>query len=82
MIFGVPQRSTTVVALLGTQALSSDLTEIKNFLDANSNEVVTLILECYVSADDIEAELINARFDALCVHPCRWCCLAHIARND
>ena len=44
---------------LGTQALSSDLTEIKNFLDANSNEIVTLILECYVSADDIEAELIN-----------------------
>ena len=47
-------------ALLGTQALSSDLDEIKNFLDANSNEIVTLILECYVSADDIESELINA----------------------
>ena len=44
---------------LGTQALSSDLDEIKNFLDVNSNEVVTLILECYVSADDIESELIN-----------------------
>ena len=47
-------------ALLGTQALSSDLNELKNFLDANSNEIVTLILECYVSADDIESELINA----------------------
>ena len=46
-------------ALLGTQALSSDLDEIKSFLDANSNEIVTLILECYVSADDIESELLN-----------------------
>jgi hypothetical protein len=46
-------------ALLGTQGLSSDLDEIKNFLDANSNEIVTLILECYVSADDIESELIS-----------------------
>jgi hypothetical protein len=46
-------------ALLGTQALSSDFDEIKNFLDVNSNEIVTLILECNVSADDIESELIN-----------------------
>jgi len=45
--------------IFGTQALSSDLDEIKNFLDVNSNEIVTLILECNVSADEIESELIN-----------------------
>lgn len=44
---------------LGTQALSSDLNEIKAFLDVNSNEIVTLILECYVSANEIESELIS-----------------------
>ena len=57
--FGTVTQYHGIIAL-GTQALSSDLDELKNFLDVNSNEVVTLILECYVSADDIESELINA----------------------
>ena len=43
--------------LLGTQDLSSDLNEIRQFLDSNPNEIVTIILECYVSANDIEGEL-------------------------
>lgn len=45
--------------ILGSQPLSSDLNEIKSFLDVNANEIVTLILECNVSADQIESELIN-----------------------
>lgn len=46
--------------VLGSQPLQEDLGEIKTFLDNNLNEVVTIILECYVSASDIESELIDA----------------------
>jgi hypothetical protein len=42
---------------LGSQDLNDDLVEIRQFLDNNPNEVVTLILECYVSAATMEHEL-------------------------
>lgn len=42
---------------LGSQDLYDDLGEIRSFLDANPNEVVTIILECYVSSSTIESEL-------------------------
>lgn len=45
---------------LGTATLQSVLAEIKVFMDANPNEIVTIILECYVSANVIESELTNA----------------------
>ncbi|MFK7784012.1 MAG: phosphatidylinositol-specific phospholipase C domain-containing protein [Crocinitomicaceae bacterium] len=44
-------------AVLGTSPFEDELTKIKDFLDTNPNEVVTVILECYVSADDIEAKM-------------------------
>lgn len=45
---------------LGYQDVQDDLGEIKSFLDANPNEVVTIILECNVSANTIESELNQA----------------------
>ena len=46
--------------VLGSQPFASNLNEIKAFLDSNSNEVVTIILECYVSANAIETSVTNA----------------------
>lgn len=43
--------------ILGSNPLEDELSKIKVFLDNNPNEVVTVILECYVSADDIETEM-------------------------
>lgn len=36
---------------LGTTTLASNLTEIKDFLDANPNEIVTILFETYISSD-------------------------------
>lgn len=44
-------------AILGTNTLEEELMKIKGFLDNHPTEVVTIILECYVSANDIEAEM-------------------------
>ncbi len=45
---------------LGTAPLSANLLEIKNFLTENPNEIVTIILECYTTADAIEQALTDA----------------------
>lgn len=42
-------------SFLGTKPLAEDLQIIKNFLDDNSNEVVTLIFESYVSDSSLNA---------------------------
>jgi len=42
---------------LGTTTLESNFNEIKAFLDANPNEVVTLLFETYISANMMEQEL-------------------------
>ncbi len=47
-------------SLLGSEPLSSNLNEIKVFLDNNPTEIVTIILECYVDANTIESELNNS----------------------
>jgi hypothetical protein len=47
-------------SILGSASLQSNLAEIKSFLDNNPNEIVTIIFECYVSANDIETEFSNA----------------------
>ncbi len=44
-------------AALGSNTLAEELTKIKVFLDNNPSEVVTVILECYVSATDIETRM-------------------------
>lgn len=46
--------------ILGTEPLSEDLGEIKDFLDNNPNEVISIIFESHVTALDIENELANA----------------------
>ena len=45
------------VFMLGTIPLSNIFNDIKTFLDNNPNEVVTIILECYVTANEIESEI-------------------------
>lgn len=53
-------------SLLGSVPLASNLAEIKDFLVNNPTEIVTLILECNVSADMIEQAIIDAQlFDYL-----------------
>jgi hypothetical protein len=47
------------IAVLGTATLESNLTEIKDFLDANPNEVVTIIFECYADFELVETAFIN-----------------------
>lgn len=46
-------------SFLGTTPLESNLSEIKNFLDANPNEVVTIIFECYADFLMIEEAFVN-----------------------
>lgn len=47
-------------SFLGTASLLSVLMEIRDFMDNHPAEVVTIILECYVSSTVIESELIDA----------------------
>ena len=54
--FGTPTAYHSVF-MLGTIPLSDILNDIKTFLDNNPNEIVTIILECYVTANDIEDEI-------------------------
>lgn len=44
---------------LGTATLESNLIEVKEFLDDNPNEIVTIIFECYAAFD-----LVNAAFQS------------------
>ena len=45
--------------VLGTSPLEDELQKIESFLAANPNEIVTLILECNVSANEIENAINN-----------------------
>ena len=45
---------------LGKKRFVDDLKQIKQFLDNNPNEVITLILECYTTANNIETDLKTA----------------------
>lgn len=51
--FGVPTLYHGVFAL-GTEPLEDVLIDIRDFMDQNQNEIVTLIFECYVSADEMD----------------------------
>lgn len=44
----------------GKEPFANNLAEIKSFLDSNRNEIVTIILECYVTSDKINASLDSA----------------------
>lgn len=45
--------------ILGSEPLSNSLGVIEQFLNTNPNEIITIIFECYVTANDIASE-INA----------------------
>lgn len=47
-------------SILGRQPLSKNLDEIYDFLIHNPNEVVTIIFECYVLANEIQSALDSA----------------------
>jgi hypothetical protein len=44
-------------AIMGTSLLVDELAKIRTFLDANPNEIVTVILECNVSSNAIETAI-------------------------
>jgi len=46
--------------LLGSSPLIGFLNEIKTFMDNNPNEIITIIFECYTSANEIEGDFIQS----------------------
>ena len=46
-----------VFPIFGNEPLTNSLTEISEFLQNNPTEIITLILECYVGVEGIEASL-------------------------
>ena len=55
-ILGTPVAYHSIIAL-GYIPLSDIFHDLKTFLDNNPNEVATIILECYVTANEIEDEI-------------------------
>jgi len=43
--------------VLGAEPLSNSLGIFEQFLNTNPNEIITIIFECYVTANDIESEI-------------------------
>ena len=80
--FGTPTAYHSVFAL-GTIPLSDIFNDIKTFLDNNPNEVITIILECYVTANDIEDEINQAGLsNYLYIHNSGWPTLQSMIDND
>jgi len=80
--FGTPTAYHSVF-MLGTIPLSDIFNDIKTFLDNNPNEVVTIILECYVTANDIEDEINQSGLsNYLYIHNSTWPTLQNMIDND
>ena len=80
--FGTPTAYHSVFAL-GTIPLSNIFNDIKTFLDNNPNEVITIILECYVTANDIEDEINQSGLsNYLYTHNATWPTLQNMIDND
>jgi hypothetical protein len=80
--FGTPTAYHSVF-MLGTIPLSDIFNDIKTFLDNNPNEVVTIILECYVTANDIESEINQSGLsNYLYTHNSVWPTLQNMIDND
>jgi len=47
-------------SMLGSAPLMSNLLEIKSFLDNNPNDIITIIFECYTSANAIENDMVQS----------------------
>ena len=58
---------------LGERDLSEVLGEVKTFMDGNPNEVVTLILESYITASSFETDIVASGLDTfLYTHDGQW----------
>jgi len=80
--FGTPTAYHSIFAL-GTIPLSDIFNDIKTFLDNNPNEVVTIILECYVTVNDIEDEINQSGLsNYLYTHNAAWPTLQSMIDND
>ena len=80
--FGTPTAYHSLF-MLGTIPLSNIFNDIKTFLDNNPNEVVTIILECYVTANDIENEINQSGLsNYLYTHNAAWPTLQSMIDND
>lgn len=74
-----------VYAFIGSKPLSNFLNTIKTFLDNNPNEVVTIILECYTSANAIENDMNQSGLSGyLYTHPAltSWPTLQTMINNN
>ena len=81
-LFGTPVVYHSIIAL-GYIPLSDIFNDIKIFLDNNPNEVITIILECYVTANDIENEINQAGLsNYLYAHNSVWPTLQNMIDND
>ena len=81
-LFGTPVVYHSIIAL-GYIPLSDIFNDIKIFLDNNPNEVITIILECYVSANDIEDEINQSGLsNYLYTHNATWPTLQNMIDND
>jgi hypothetical protein len=80
--FGTPTAYHSVF-MLGTIPLSNIFNHIKTFLDNNPNEVVTIILECYVTANDIDTVINQSGLsNYLYTHNATWPTLQNMIDND
>jgi len=81
-LFGTPVAYHSIIAL-GYIPLSDIFNDIKTFLDNNPNEIVTIILECYVTANDIEDEINQSGLsNYLYTHNTTWPTLQNMIDND
>ena len=81
-LFGTPVVYHSIIAL-GYIPLSDIFNDIKIFLDNNPNEVITIILECYVTANDIEDEIKQSGLsNYLYTHNTAWPTLQNMINND
>ena len=80
--FGTPTAYHSIFAL-GTIPLSEIFNDVKTFLDNNPNEIVTIILECYVDANTIEDEVNQSGLsNYLYSHNLTWPTLQNMINNN
>ena len=80
--FGIPTAYHSIFAL-GTIPLSKLFNHINTFLNNNPNEIITIILECHVTANDIENEINQSGLsDHLYTHNSEWPTLQSMIDNN
>ena len=82
--FGTPVAYHSIIAL-GYIPISDIFNDIKTFLDNNPNEIITIILECYVTSNHIETEINQSGLSSyLYTHnnSIGWPTLQNMINND